>query len=716
MASGGITSTQHKTLLTTAVGLALTSSTLLAHADDNSLQLPVVSIEGNQVEEGYKVEKAASPKYTQPLLDTGKTITVIPEEVIKEQGATTLRDVLRNVTGISIQAGEGGTPAGDNMSIRGFNARTDIYVDGVRDLGTYTRDSFNLEQVEVAKGPSSSMSGRGSTGGSINLVSKAPRLDSFTTASVGLGTDEYKRATIDTNQTIGSNSAIRLNVMGYDADTAGRNEVYNSRWGVAPSVAFGLETDTRVTVSYQHIQEDNMPDYGIPWVPTTNTALADYADKAPPVNFDNFYGLVERDYEDIVSDSLKVAAEHDFNDNVTLRNQFTYTRSDRDSIISTPRFNADGSTDIKRELKGRDQVDSIFDNQTDLTLHFATGQVKHDLVTGIQLTREKEETITRNVSSSSALTDLYNPNPYDSYSAVPERTPANVGVTNTQSLYVNDTLHLNPQWQLNGGLRLDHSDTDYTVKTASRTVPLGSYSNNETTLSYQAGVNYKPRENGSLYLSYGNSFNPSAEGLALSDATKDLEPEKNRSYELGTKWELLDSKLLLSAAVFRTEKTNARETDPDDSTLYVMNGKQRVQGLELGAVGQITPQWQVIASYTYMKSKVVSSADEDIVGHELSNTPRNSFSLWSDYDVGYGIKVGAGAQYVDDRYNSTANLRIAPSYTLYDATVSYAVNPDVTLRLNLHNITDEDYIDSVGGGHFVPGTGRYATLTADVSF
>jgi catecholate siderophore receptor len=229
---------------------------------------------------------------------------VVPASVIEAQGATTLRDVLRNVTGISIQAGEGGVPAGDNLSIRGFSARTDFFIDGVRDVGGYTRDPFNVEQVEVVKGPSSSIAGRGSTGGVINLATKTPNLGASRAASIGIGSSNHKRGTVDINQPLVGldGAAFRLNAMWTDADTPGRDAVTNERWGVAPSVAFGIGTPVRVIADYAHLKQENVPDYGIPWVPATNVPLRAYADAAPPVDFSNFYGLTSRDYEDTETD------------------------------------------------------------------------------------------------------------------------------------------------------------------------------------------------------------------------------------------------------------------------------------------------------------------------------------------------------------------------------------------------------------------------------
>ncbi len=257
----------------------------------------------------------ASPKFTEALRDIPQTINVITSDVMEQQGATTLREVLRNVPGITFQAGEGGVPAGDQLTIRGFSARTDIFVDGVRDFGGYTRDSFNLDQVEVAKGPSSGITGRGSTGGSINQVSKAPGLAPSYDATVGGGSADYVRTTLDINQPVSAlpGTAVRLNAMWTDTAVPGRDLVESQRWGIAPSIAIGLGSPTRATLSYFHLGQDNLPEYGIPWVPAnTNPELAAYANGRPPVDQENFYGLTARDYENTATDMGTLQVDHDF--------------------------------------------------------------------------------------------------------------------------------------------------------------------------------------------------------------------------------------------------------------------------------------------------------------------------------------------------------------------------------------------------------------------
>jgi catecholate siderophore receptor len=274
----------------------------------------------------------SSLKYTEPLRDIPQTITVISKSMIEEQGATTLRDVLRNVPGLTMTAGEGGTAAGDNLTLRGFSARNDLFVDGVRDISPQSRDPFNMEEVEVVKGPGSAFTGRGSTGGSINLVSKAPSLSRMFGGTFNFGTDGTKRVSADVNMPLrflGEHTAFRLNVLAHDSGVAGRDVVNNQRWGVAPSLAFGLGTPTRLTLSYFKLKQDNISDYGIPWVPATNNVLTAYRDRPAPVPRETFYGFRSRDYERMGSDMATVKYEYDFSDALQLRNQLRYGRSTR---------------------------------------------------------------------------------------------------------------------------------------------------------------------------------------------------------------------------------------------------------------------------------------------------------------------------------------------------------------------------------------------------
>ncbi|MFM1896605.1 MAG: hypothetical protein RLZZ385_1679 [Pseudomonadota bacterium] len=705
-----------------ALALAVSSSllagmqplTALAQMSDDA---PIIDVVGQRGQ-----RDPASMRFTRPLLDTAQTVNVIPQALIEQRAATTLRDVLRNVSGISMQAGEGGTPAGDQLSIRGYSARTDIFVDNVRDFGGYTRDPFNLEQVEVVKGPSSDYSGRGSTGGSINLVSKSPASDDVTTTSLSLGSDHYTRFSLDVNRGIDSlpNSAVRLNLLYHDQDTPGRNEVTSERIGFAPSIAFGVDTDTEVTLSLFHLQQDNVPDYGIPWVPATNQPLSAYADQAPPVDFANWYGLRSRDFEELGTTMSTVEVLQNLGNNLQLQNVTRWGVTDRDSMITAPRFVSNTSTDIRRsDEKYRDQENDILSNQTNVALTLNPGRNwEHRVLFGAEFNLEGEKRYTQVLTGAdSPATDLYNPTPGDPYLENYQRTgTASTADSQTLALFLSDSVQINDYWQLNGGLRWDHFDLEYT--------PDGSplLERTDKMVSYRAGLVFKPVEAGSIYVGYGTSFNPTAEALSISTSSRepgiaDLDPEENRTLELGTKWEVFNRRMLASAAVFRTDKTNARTQDPNDpNDLLVLQGEQRVQGVELGLAGSVSERLSLFAGYTWLDTEVTDSLDESELGKQLPNSPEHSFNLWSTFDVTPSLEFGLGAQYVGDRFNSVANTRTAPDYWVYEASASYFVSDDLSLRLNVQNITDERYIDFVGGGHFIPGAGRVAVLSSSYRF
>ena len=683
-----------------------------AVALDLRIQVDAVEVTG-------RMPSVSSPKYTEPLRDIPQTITVIPKAVMEEQGAVTLRDVLRNVAGITFQAGEGGVPAGDQMTIRGFSARTDMFIDGVRDFGGYSRDAFNLEQVEVTKGPSSSIAGRGSTGGSINQVTKAPQLGASYDGAIGVGNAAYKRSTLDINQPLpglGSNTAFRLNAMWTDTDVPNRNEVGSERWGVAPSLGFGVGTPTRLTLSYLHLAQDNLPEYGLPWVPAnTNPQLEQYSNGIPPVDQSNFYGLNTRDYEKTNTDVATVSFERDFSSQLTFRNLTRYGQNDRDSVITAPRFaSVNTSTVINRQLQSRDMVDEIVSNQSTANIRLQTGKLHHAIASGIEFTRETSENFAR-TGPTAPTTDLFNPNPNDPYPGPITRTGASTkGTADTASAYAFDTVSFG-QWELSGGLRFDHFNAETEAVAVGGVVT--PFERTDDAVSWRAGAVYKPRPNGSIYLGYGTSFNPSAEGLALSAATVVLDPEETRSIEAGTKWDLMQERLSVTSAIFRTEKTNARTpgVNPGDPPT-VLAGEQVVNGFELGITGRIARNWSAIASFALMRSDIAASNTPTELDNALALTPEKTLSLWTTYDLPRNITVGGGVQYMDSVFRNATNTASVPSYWLLNTVVSYAVNQNLTLRLNGNNMTNEEYVDRVGGGHYIPGAGRTVFVTLAVNY
>ncbi|MCI0659603.1 MAG: TonB-dependent siderophore receptor [Acidobacteria bacterium] len=652
----------------------------------------------------------ASPKYTEPLRDTPQTISVIPKAVIEEQGATTLRDVLRNIPGLTFAAGEGGAPAGDNLTLRGFSARNDIFVDGVRDLGPQSRDPFNLEQVEVVKGPGSAFTGRGSAGGTINLVSKAPTVNRIFAGTLSFGSDATKRFTGDINLPIKNRTAFRLNLLAHDADVAGRSAVENQRWGVAPSVLFGLGTRTRLTLSYFYLQQDNLSDYGIPWVPANNNVLVDFRDKPAPVPRETFYGFRSRDFEKLCSDLATVKIERDISDAMTLRNQLRFGKSSRDSMATPPRFASPDSTVINREMRSWIAEDKIWDNQTDLRARFSTGKIAHSLVTGLSVTHENN--IRQNRTAPNSPTTLLNPNPDDIYTGVITLSPFIGDITGKSfSLYAFDSVSLTKYFELNGGLRWDYFDVN-----GISTVP-APVERLDRMLSWRAGAVFKPVEVGSIYLAYGTSLSPSLEGLSYSTVNTALEPEKTYNLELGSKWDLINERLSLSGAIFRVEKTNARTPGvlPDDPP-QVLQGRQRVDGIELGVSGAVTRAWRVFGAYTLLDGEIIRSNTPLEVGRVIQNTPRNSFSIWSTYEFPRRVEIGGGPRFVGRRFGNNTNTRFVDSYWTLDAMAAFPVSSHFDLRINLYNLNNIYYFDRLGGGHLIPGYGRSIMVSTGFRF
>ena len=669
------------------------------------LTMPVM---GESIDVSAPAPEIASPKFTQPLLDTPRTVAVIPDEVFLAQGATTLRDVLRNTPGITFQAGEGGAAPGDVFSMRGFSSGNDVLYDGVREPGAYTRDAFNLEQVEVVKGPSGAIAGRGGTGGTVNLVTKTPKPESFTNATFGGGTAGYSRVTVDSNVPL-PGAALRVAAMYTSADVPGRDVVHNGGWGVAPSLSFGIGKPSRFTLAYQHHEQDNIPDYGLPWAALEGGQEVDQS---------NFYGLEGYDYEDITGDVATATFEHDWSGGWTLRNISRWADNHRDSAITAPR-------PPNRQLQQRMMDLSQLANQTSVTGSFRTAAVRHDLVAGLEFGRESTLIRRQAQTTNQPQTSLNSPDPRQRPMGP---MPANNGnpedtMLSLAGIYAFDTLHLGSRWEVMAGVRWDSAEVDYQLTNVATGVEtlLGR---EDRMLSWNSGVVFKPRTNASLYASYATSFNPTVEagagGASLSDTPTavnnvNLAPEESRNLEVGGKWEAAGGRLIASAALFRTEKTNAR-TRGATTEPFVLDGEQRVDGLELSVTGNLTSQWSVLAGYAHLDSEFTASKNPLEQGAALAFVPENSLNVWTEGRLPRGVSIGAGAQFMDAVFRNATNTAEVPSYWLMNAMAAYEVTRSLTLRLNANNLTGEMYVDRVGGGHYIPGPGRALVLSAEVGF
>ncbi|WP_369987977.1 TonB-dependent receptor [Pseudomonas xanthosomatis] len=754
-------------LLASAIGMAITATSAYAAdpAASSAITLDATSVNGKaeQASTDYKVEKASSQKYTAPLVDTPRSVTVIPQQVIKDTNALNLQDALRTVPGITFGAGEGGNPQGDRPFIRGFDAQGDTYLDGVRDTGAQTREIFAIESVEVAKGPNSAIGGRGAAGGTINLVSKRAHLGNSLDGAWTWGSDQTQRYTFDGNYQFSDSVAGRLNLMTHESNVAGRDKVNYDRWGIAPSLAFGLGTPTRVNLDYYHLESDDLPDSGIPYsIPTAGSAARTSAHPSKPDDggdSSNFYGLTNRDFRKSRVDIATFAIEHDLTDALTIKNTLRHGNSMQDYILTQP-DDSQGNVNrgsVWRRANTRVGNTATTTNQTDLFGEFYLGGLKNSFSTGVEFSREESERSTYNVSTLAGTTkvgglnvcngigapynctSLGNPTPDDPWSGAISRNYAGTTTrSNTAALYVFDTLELTPQWLLNMGLRYDHFDTEYRGYNADGSTVVNSKgvaSKGEDTSEFvtgQLGLVWKPADNGSIYVSYATSATPPGaslgegmEGNPLGNSTdrsgnllsSDMEPEQTTNYEIGTKWDLLDERLSLTAALFRTEKENARVQV--NTTTYENVGETRVQGIELSASGKITEKWQVFAGYTYMQARQIDGGALGKVndGNQLPNTPNNSASLWTTYQVTPKFTVGGGAFYMDDVFGNVANTTMVDGYVRYDAMAAYKLTKNIDLQLNVQNLTDKVYYDKAFSTHFAnQAAGRTALLTTSVHF
>jgi catecholate siderophore receptor len=756
--------------LAAAISFAIAASAtpLISHAQQTSGDAPAKSeprqlsklVAKDVEEEPIKVDQVASPKFTQPLVDTPQTITVVTQAVLQQQGTGTLVEALANTPGITLQLGENGnTSAGDTFSMRGSSSQTNIFVDGIRDLGAITRDTFNTAQVEIAKGAVGADYGRGASSGDINQVSKLPQADNFGAASLSASTAVSLRAASDLNFSLTDGSAIRFNAVWQNGNAVGRDFVENNRWGVAPSIAFGLNTATRYYLYSQHVRANNVPDGGIPAIGLPgfyNATLAATGINPASVNTENFYGRYT-DFEDTKADMATLRIEHDFSDTFKLVNSTRYGQSDMDRVFNgvnalTLSATTNPSTwTVSRTQQLTFQDNTLLTNQTNLNLRFNTGFVAHDLASGIELIKEEQGSMGwtgfgvlpayLNGGTATALpnANLYNPDAYFSYASPynPVKTGAYTdGSTKTYAGYVFDTLKFGERWLVTAGGRYEHYDTGYYSVAINATTGAATATDSnadDTLLSWKGALTFKPLTNGSIYVAYSNSLTPPGNDSFTLSATvnninnPNFDPQEATNIEVGTKWDLLDARLALNAAVYRTDNQNQLIQLDASTNEYVQYGRRRVQGAEFGAVGKVTDRLSLIAGIAW-------SDNEEIDGTTTGNTatgstarwaPEYSANLWTTYSANRWT-AGLGANYVDEQKRvvdptavvSTSPLPSIPGYTVVNGMFSYAVTDSLGVQLNVNNLFDKFYLSSLNnsGTRARIGAPRNAQLTANFRF
>jgi len=747
-------STFNKSPLTVALSMALVTCALNAQAVEKVKELAVTKVQEKKNSQ-YKVDKVATHKIATDLIDTPKTITVISGDLLDDQGVTSFADALRNVSGVStFGAGEGGggnITTNDKLTIRGFSANQSIYIDGIRDLTTYSRDLFNYEQIEVSKGANSSIAGKGTSGGSVNLVTKrASTQETFNKAQVSFDNFKTKRVTLDSNIALTQDTAVRVNAVLSDGGDKLDNGVENYKnTGFSVSLASELSDKTSIVGDLMIIKQDNTPLLGLPYVTEgvakTFPNLTEGAiDKSL---WSNYYGVEKRDFEKTNVTQATVKIEHEISDTSRIVSTTRVVKSDRKSTVSRPIFKSTRETiDGKRVytyfdkvradyIQAADEENSLIVTQLDFITQGSLAGMKHDLVVGAEVYEESYEyyRLDNNMVLSSDTFDLHNPAQDLTYTGSITRVGDKPAKTEGKGLavYLLDTIEINENWLMTAGVRFEKFNAKGSVYkdrfNHSHPAPplprhdyqvVGAGEAKDNFVSYNGSIAYKPNENTNFYLGYSNSQTPSVNTLKFSsrDSVNELEPETAKTLELGAKWELMDDRILVNAAIFQTTKT---VKDRNDERIYFLAGEQQVKGLELSVNGEITDDLSLIASYTHQKSEVTKDYSQDSVGNGLSSTPKNTANIWLTYAASDKLVIGGGANYNsgniywrrNSAYFTTGNV------TLVNAMASYEITNNLSLKLNINNLTDKEYItDYSARGHFLPGAPRNIKLGLSYKF
>ncbi len=689
----------------------------------------------------FSTTTTALSKLPTDLHDVAQSVIVVNKALMQSQGATSLTDALRNVAGITLGGAEGGQ-IGNNINLNGFSARTDIYLDGFRDRGQYYRDTFALDEVEVLMGPSSMLFGRGSTGGAINQVTKKANLKESTDVSASVTSNGLVRTTADYNHPLSETSAMRVEAMLQDGAASTRNQTNIQDFGMAGSYVHGIGTPTEITLSALLQHNHDQPDYGVPSL------------NGHPVNVDRdtAYGLnTDRTDQDVIA--LSATIKHKITPDVIVRNQTQFNYVHTNAMETSPHavgtvsggvFTAVTTSSlplsslyVETQSHDRDIHDYSIFNQSEVSAKIQALGFKHDLLLGFEVGHDgyDNQAYYRNGSCNGvALTDATTPtsgyndcvsltNPVFSSagSSIADQAGNHQGGSaNTIATYFNDTMELSQQFKLVGGLRFDRYVASITNSLNSSNTPavakntaLASANQAINFLSVRAGGIWQPTTAQAYYLSYSTSFDPSLEQLTGTVGQTSLDPEKNKAYEVGGKWDVGQS-LSLNAALFQITKENARSQV--STGVYVLDGTVRSKGVRAGATGHINKQWQVALGYAYLDAQVIqASAADGTLGKIPVNTPKHTLTSWTTYDVMPHWQVGGGATYMSQRYATATDTVQVGGYVRWDATVAYTQKA-YDVRLNLFNLTNKMYYDTLiqsDGGRSVPGSGRTAMLSVN---
>lgn len=687
----------------------------------------------------YRALRLASTKFTEPILNTARTETILTQEALEDKNATTLRDILRSTAGVTLGTGEGGNAFGDRFFIRGFDARNDVFIDGVRDPGVSIRENFDVEQVEILRGPASSFAGRGTTGGALNIVTKEAQNTDFYKAEIqgGLG-DARRRGTFDVNKVISKSLDVRLDALVQGANVAGRDYATDNRWGVAGNVSYHPTTKFKATANFSHTYLWGLPDFGVPY---NQVKGAPVTESDVPRN--TYYGATNRDFTKSTQDVGTLDLEYKINEHITLENKIRASHSLLNYIGTIPENpSATGATApfsstrtffsgyIQQNAQSRYEPVTVINNQPQAVIKFDTGQIRHAAVAGGEFSGERisiqgysgltSELTTGPVafaSNGAPIVSIYNPTHILLTTNKPQLAGNQLNYhVGTKAGYVMDTANWRDIVILNGGIRYDDYHLTSYNNTSSRTA------NNGVT-NYNVGLALKPVKFGSIYYAHATSSDPvgaqldatsSAYGglAATQNATQIFAPQRSRSHEIGTKWELIDRHLLVSAALFQTGVSNARETAPANLPGYtsgqiVAGAAYRVRGVDFEAAGKITKKWNLMAGLVLMDPKVTKSVVPTNVGLQLANIAPHSFNLLTRYQLTRRMEIGGQTVYSSQikggsllaanggvAYPTAPNPTLLPHYWRFDLFAEVKLTRDVTFKVNGQNLGNKTYYDS----------------------
>ena len=703
-----------------AASVSAWAQSLPAETPDSKTLAPV-TVTGTRDRAAQTYQSGVTSVGKMPLAakDIPQSLTIVNEKLLHDQGKDNLKSALENVVGITFEAAEGGR-VGDNIRLRGFSAAGDIYLDGMRDIAQYNRDTFNIDRVEVLRGAASMLFGRGSTGGVINQVNKQPRLITEHEVNATIGTQGYQRLQGDFNFKLAGDAALRINAM--TTDSHGRGNIAGAqthRRGLALDYRWGIGTADEFQVSYSHLHYNDRPDWGFAW-------LNDRPAPSPTNKY--WYGL-DSDFQNDKADALTLNHTHRWADGSSLKTAVRdgyYSRAmwatQSSFAAGTTIFNLNPNTVVTRRTnaKSGEEHHSFF--QTDYITSTEWFGLKNSILVGGEYAVENSSRSTYpNIAATKAPTTVGNPNSAGLSSNLVDRFATRFKAT-TLGLYVQDTIELTPHWKLVGGLRVDRfaGDYDRSGNALPNNTPL---SRSDTLLSKRLGLMYQPTQEVSYYAAYGTSFNTSGDLYQFDPQTANTPPESSRNIEIGAKWELLDGDLSLRTALARTDKYNERNTDIDTANnSFLLSGQRHTDALEFEVAGRINPQWDLFAGLGFLRAVIDKSgsnaAGQAEVGKNPGLSPTRQATLFTTYRIADKWRIGGGLTAVSQNKpaNSVTSTNRAPGYAKVDALLEYATNQGNTVKLNIDNLFDKVYFNSLYRGFAAPGLERSVRVTLTSKF